>query len=299
MTHISVLLNEAISGLQPRENEIIVDATLGGGGHSEKLCKETHGHSTIIAFDRDSDAIGRAKEKLKKSPCNIIYANENFRNIERVLDSHDIKSVDRVLFDLGFSSDQMEESGRGFSFLRDEPLIMTYEKSPLPGAITAYEILNNWDQVNLRDIIAGFGEERYAGSIARGIAEAREKKAIETTFELVNIIKKNTPFRYHRGRIHPATRTFQAIRIAVNDELRSLEEGLAGAFKRLSCEGRIAVIAFHSLEDRIVKRFFKQQFKDGLVLLPTKKPLRPTREEIQVNPRARSAKLRILERVCE
>ncbi len=296
MTHISVLLHEAISGLEPQKGDVIVDGTLGNGGHTQALCDASNGNATILAFDRDEDSIKRAQERLKGSPCNIVYINDNFRNVESALYRENVPVIHKALFDLGFSSDQIESSGRGFSFMRDEPLIMTYEKEPHPGALTAYDVVNTWEEESLRDIIYGFGEEKFAGRIAKAIITSREIKPIETTKELRDLIFNATPGWYRRQKIHPATKTFQALRIAVNDELRSLEEGLRGTFKRLAPGGRMAVISFHSLEDRIVKRMFKEYEKEGLVLILTKRPVRPSAEEVTKNPRSRSAKLRIIQK---
>ncbi len=292
--HKTVLLQEAIEGLNLNPKSFVVDATFGGGGHSAEMCRRCP-DIKIIALDQDKSAFKKAEEKFKDSSCDISFVNENFRNIDKVLEKQETKEVDGIIFDLGLSSDQLENSGRGFSFLRDEPLLMTMKESPLPEDVTAMDVVNTWDEKNLADIIYGYGEERYSRRIAQGIVEARTKKKIETTFELVEIIRNSVPASYRNGRLNCATRTFQAIRIAVNDELGAISEGLEKGFKLLKKGGRMSVISFHSLEDRIVKRFFKTKVTEGEALLINKKVILASDEEIKNNPRSRSAKLRILE----
>lgn len=287
MSHTSVLLHESIEGLAVCEGDVFVDATLGDGGHSAEVLKKFGGKVTIVGIDRDADAIERA-------PKNVVLKQGNFRNIESILASLGIESAQRFLFDLGLSSRQIEESGRGFSFQKDEPLLMTFEKN-VP-TVTARDVVNEWQEETLVQIIKGFGGERFAGRIARGIVAARKKKTIETTGDLVEIVLKSTPFYYHRGKIHPATRTFQAIRIAVNDELEAIRDGLKSAWELLTPNGRIAVISFHSLEDRIVKLYFNELKKTGAATVITKKPIVAGEAEIKSNPRARSAKLRIIKK---
>ncbi|MEK7104808.1 MAG: 16S rRNA (cytosine(1402)-N(4))-methyltransferase RsmH, partial [Patescibacteria group bacterium] len=212
--------------------------------------------------------------------------------------------ISAIIFDLGLSSDQLENSGRGFSFMKDEPLLMTMKENPLPEDLTAIDIVNTWGEKSLADIIYGYGEEKFSRRIARGIVEARVKNKIETTWDLIKVIENNVPIAYRKGhakgrarRLHCATKTFQALRIAVNDELGALQTGLEKGFKVLNRGGRMAVISFHSLEDRIVKRFYKEKQKKGEVILINKKPIIPKKEEIKNNPRSRSAKLRILEKI--
>jgi 16S rRNA (cytosine1402-N4)-methyltransferase len=206
-----------------------------------------------------------------------------------------ITVIDGVAFDLGFSSMQIEESGRGFSFLKDEPLSMALQSDPKHVAFTAEDIVNGWDESDIANVIFGYGEERYARRIAQALVEARETQKITTTGQLVEIIKDAVPGRYKTGAIHPATRTFQALRIAVNDELNALKEGLQKAYDLLAPSKRMAVVSFHSLEDRIVKEFSKEKEADGATRI-TKKPIVPTSDEVRTNPRSRSAKLRILEK---
>ncbi|MDE2399765.1 MAG: 16S rRNA (cytosine(1402)-N(4))-methyltransferase RsmH [Patescibacteria group bacterium] len=297
--HKTVLLNETIEGLDLNNKSIVLDATFGGGGHSLEICNRYPGIK-IIALDQDASAFTKAKKKFKNVKCEISFANDNFRNLDKVLGE---KKVDGIIFDLGLSSDQLENSGRGFSFTKNEPLSMQMQmqskenKNSKGEELTAEEIVNTWEEKNLADIIYGYGEEKFARRIAKGIVEARAKKKIETTFDLVKIIEDSVPAFYKRGRLHFATRTFQALRIAVNDELGALEEGLAKGFSSLSAGGRMSVISFHSLEDRIVKRFFKQKERDGLAKLINKKPITPQKEEIINNNRSRSAKLRSLEKI--
>jgi len=288
--HKSVLLKETIDGLNLVDGATVLDATFGGGGHSLEICKR-YKNVTIIALDQDAGALERAKEKFKDVDAKITFLNRNFRQID------DLKTVDAIIFDLGLSSDQLEISGRGFSFTKDEPLLMTMKESPNDEDLTAKEIVNTWEERNLADIIYGYGEERFSRRIAKAIVEARKENEIKTTFELVKIIEGSVPGSYKRGKIHFATRTFQALRIAVNDELGALEEGLAGGLKILKNEGRMGVISFHSLEDRIVKRFFREMKDEGKIKIINKKPIIAGKEELILNKRSRSAKLRIIEKI--
>jgi len=312
LIHKTVLLNEVIEGLNLKDKSIVIDGTFGGGGHSAEICKR-YPNAKIIAIDQDAGTFEKAKEKFQNLKCDITFVNINFRHLQDFKNSPPSPSrskgqgthgsinfpnlVDAIIFDLGLSSDQLENSGRGFSFMKDEPLLMTMKENPSPEDVTSYEVVNTWEEKNLADIIYGYGEERFARRIARGIVEAREKKEIKTTFDLVKIISESTPGFYRKGRIHFATKTFQALRIAVNDELGALKEGLAKGLSVLNKDGRMAVITFHSLEDRIVKRFYKEKEKEEVVKLINKKPIKPSREEILSNNRARSAKLRILEKI--
>ncbi|MDZ7726148.1 MAG: 16S rRNA (cytosine(1402)-N(4))-methyltransferase RsmH [Candidatus Campbellbacteria bacterium] len=293
MTHKTVLLHETIDGLDFHPGDTFLDGTFNDGGHSVEVCKTHQGSVRIIGIDLDSDALSRAREVFLEKPCRITLHEENFKNLDTVLDEEDIEEVDAILFDLGFSSVQLEESGRGFSFLRDEPLKMTLSKEE--SGLTAKEIVNEWDQEHIESIIRHYGEERRAKKIAEKIVEARSEKPITSTKELAEIISEATGKR--KSKIHPATKTFQALRITVNDEIESLKTGLEKGFERLSPDGRFAVISFHSLEDRIVKRFFRNKHREGLALNLTKKPITPTPEEIQNNRRSRSAKLRIIKKL--
>jgi len=298
--HKTVLLNETIDGLlAPKKagngkNLVVLDATFGGGGHSRLLCEKYPGIK-IIALDQDQETLNNARDKF--SDCNIVFSNTNFRNLDIVLAEKGIETVDGIIMDLGLSSDQLENSGRGFSFLKNEPLLMTMKANPTSQDLTAREIVNNWAEENIATIIYGYGEERFSKKIAKKIVEARHHQKIETTFDLVKIIGQAVPGAYRRGRIHCATKTFQALRIAVNDELVALSEALKKGFNVLKIDGRMVVISFHSLEDRIVKRFYKNKEKEGEAKLINKKIITASAEEIKENPRARSAKLRILEKV--
>jgi len=227
----------------------------------------------------------------------VFLRQVNFRLLDEVLEGLGIQSVDAILLDLGLSSNQLEESGRGFSFQKDESLLMTMIRQPGENDLTAEKILNTFSEEALELILRGFGEERHSKKIAREIVERREKKPFKTTSDLLEAVRAATPASYHRGKINPATRTFQAIRIAVNEELTALEEGLKKGFKILKPGGRFAVISFHSLEDRIVKNFFRDKAQKDLGKLITKKPIIPSEEEKQRNPRSRSAKLRVLEKL--
>ncbi|MFC1720857.1 16S rRNA (cytosine(1402)-N(4))-methyltransferase RsmH [Patescibacteria group bacterium] len=294
--HKSVLLNETIEFLDIQPNDIVLDGTLGGGGHSKEICARLSGEGMLIGLDQDIKAVARVEHVLEGTQCKRKLVQGNFRNLSEVLDILEVKQVDKVLFDLGFSSFQIEASGRGFSFQKNEPLLMTYSDTVEKDQLTAYELVNTWDEENIADVIYGFGDERYSRRIARGIVEARTEKPIKSTFELVEIIKEAVPGRYRNGKIHPATKTFQAIRIAVNDEFGALEQGIESAIERLAQGGRLAIITFHSTEDRIVKRAFRDKKEEGLVTILTKKPIAVSREEIEDNPRARSAKLRVIQK---
>lgn len=291
--HTSVLLPEIVDGLAPQKGDIVVDATVNGGGMSEELLRRFGKDITLYAIDADESALQRAGTRLKEFQGNVHFIKGNFRDLTTLLAEHGVSSIDRAMFDLGLSSNQLEESGRGFSFRKNEPLLMTFEVAPGPEKLTAYDIANHWDRENIETIIRSYGEERKARKISEAIVSAREEKPIETSLELANIIEKAVG---RRGKVHPATKTFQAFRMAVNDELGSITLGLTSAFELLKPGGRIAVISFHSLEDRTVKHFMKEKAAEGSGVLVVKKPVVPTREEITKNPRARSAKLRIIEK---
>jgi 16S rRNA (cytosine1402-N4)-methyltransferase len=296
MSHISVLLHESIDGLAIKPGDVYLDGTLGSAGHAEYALKLTDGNIKVIGLDKDIDALARSRQRLGDSK-NIILVESSYSDIDKVLNDLNIESIDRMMLDLGLSSDQFETSGRGFTFKNDEPLLMTFKKDLSEHDLTAHQIVNTWQEESIADIIYGYGEEKYARRIARAIVNYREKKSIESTGELVEIISQAVPVFYRRARIHPATRTFQALRIAVNDELNSLKKGLEDGFRRLSIGGRISVISFHSLEDRIVKNFNKEKEQQGLANIHTKKPITPSEKEILDNPRSRSAKLRVIEKI--
>lgn len=288
--HTSVLLQESINGLSLKEGATVFEGTVGLGGHSRVLCEKIGKTGYFIGTDADQESLSIAEGRLKDLPCKKLLVCDNFRNIDTVLKNADVEKVDAILLDIGLSNRQLEVASRGFSFMRDEPLLMTFRSSG--EGLTAREIVNEWAEESIADIIYGYGEERYARRIARGIVEARKAEPIETSSQLAEIIQKSVPTRF--SKINPATKTFQALRIAVNDELGALREGLAKGFAHLASGGRMAVISFHSLEDRIVKEFFKQQAHAGVATIITKKPIVPSEIEVRENPKSRSAKLRII-----
>jgi len=284
--HTSVLSKEIMNMLSPKKSDTILDATAGQGGHTLLLSRTG---ATVIALDADPEAVAAAGKRAPKAK--VLEAN--FADIEKILGA---QKVDKALFDLGWNRGQLA-AGRGFSFLVDEPLTMSYGPKPRSGFVAA-DILNTWSEKALADVFFGYGEERYARRIAHAVVARRARQPFKTTIELVEVIKDAVPPAYRHGRLHPATRAFQALRIAVNDELKSLEEGLLQTWRHLTCDGRIAVVTFHSIEDRIVKNVFKKITAQGGARLLVKKPLIATREEIVQNPSARSAKLRGIEKIC-
>ncbi|MCR4325504.1 MAG: 16S rRNA (cytosine(1402)-N(4))-methyltransferase RsmH [Patescibacteria group bacterium] len=304
--HTPVLLHEALQALDIRPDDTVVDATLGGAGHARAIAERLGKAGTLIGMDLDADAIERGRAALADSKAKIHLVQANFRHIAPELKKLGIASVTKVLFDLGWSAYQLDsrlpaeasaQAGRGFSFTSDGPLLMTYAKDPAPDAITASTIVNEWGESSIADVIYGWGGERYARRIARAIVERRQKQPINTPAELAEIVRSGVPARARHGRVHPATKTFQALRIAVNDELTALSEGLAGAWSVLAPGGRIAVIAFHSLEDRLVKQAFVQLEKSEGGRRITRKPITPERGEVLGNPRSRSAKLRVIKKI--
>lgn len=307
--HKSVLLQECIDALNIRPDGIYLDGTLGGAGHSSQIaCRLTEG-GRLIGVDRDRTALAAAKERLAPYAGRVTLVHSNFAEIDAILDSLGIPAVDGMLFDLGVSSPQLDDASRGFSYMADAPLDMRMDKDD---ALTAGEVVNTWPQGELRRILYDYGEERYAPQIAAAICRAREKAPVETTLELVDIIRSAMPAQALREKQHPAKRSFQAIRIAVNDELGAVSRMMQAAVGRLKPGGRLAVITFHSLEDRIVKSEMQQaargctcppEFpvcvcgKKPLVKLVTRKPIVSGPAELEENPRARSAKLRVAEKL--
>lgn len=298
--HKSVLFDEAIKALDLNENKIIVDGTAGGGGHSGEIAKRA---KRVISIDQDPDAIAVLNERLGDKE-NVTIVHDNYSNIKNIISNLNIEKIDGLLLDLGVSSFQLDTAERGFSFHKDAPLDMRMSKSGL----SAYDVVNNYDERQLADIIYRYGEERFSRRIAANIVKARAKKPIETTFELVDIIKSSMPQKAMRD-AHPARRTFQAIRIEVNAELDVLKSTLEDAFDILAPGGRIAIITFHSLEDRIVKEQFAKWCqgctcpKEFPVCVCGKKPkgktfksISPSKEELEENLRARSSRLRIFEK---
>lgn len=289
--HVPVLLNETIDGLDIHSGDVVFDGTVGDGGHSESICKRYGRNVHLIMSDRDMNSLDTAKERLQGLECKKMFYHGSFDQIKTILEKAGIKKVQRAMLDLGYSSTQLEFSGRGFSFGKDEPLLMTLD-NPYSGGLTAKEIVNSWKEEEIYELLKVYGEERFSGRIAKKIVEARRKNPINTTGDLVRIVESAIPFR---SKINPATKTFQALRIAVNDELKKVEEAIDVIFESLSSGGRLAIISFHSLEDRIIKNKFRNLQKEGLGTVITKKPIAPTREEIKNNSRSRSAKLRIIE----
>ncbi len=293
--HESVLMDETLAALRVQPSDTVVDATLGGAGHFAALLAALGEGGVIVGIDADRGAVERGREAYARDrrPERPVahLVNDNFRNLARILERLGISPVNAILFDLGWSGYQIA-APRGFSFQNDEPLLMTYGE----GGETAADIVNRSSEAELADIIFTYGEERFARPIARAILEARARERILTTGALVAAIKAGTPSWYHEQKIHPATRTFQALRIAVNDEIGALREGLAAAISSLAPCGRLAVISFHSIEDRIVKNALRDAAYAGRGTLSPKKPIVPTRSEILRNRRARSAKLRVFER---
>ncbi len=305
--HVSVLLNESIDGLNIKEDGTYVDATLGYAGHSSEILKRIK-KGFLFAIDQDKDAIKASKEKLSKLGDNFTIINANFKDLKKELSARDVYFVDGILFDLGVSSVQLDEADRGFSYHNDAKLDMRMNRDI---DFSAYDVVNTYSEKDLLRIIRDYGEEKYAVSIARNIVRERSIKPIETTLELSDIISKSVPMKARRDK-HPARKTFQAIRIEVNHELDILEDAMKDALSILKPGGRLCVITFHSLEDRIVKNVFKEyteidsmvkglpeipeEFRKDYVLV-NRKAIEPTQKELENNNRARSAKLRIIERI--
>ncbi|KEP29634.1 16S rRNA (cytosine(1402)-N(4))-methyltransferase RsmH [Bacillus safensis] len=306
--HETVLLKETVDGLNVKEDGTYVDCTLGGAGHSSYLLSQLSEKGTLIGFDQDDAALDHAREKLADSKANILFIKSNFRYLKERLNEQGITSVDGVIFDLGVSSPQLDTPERGFSYHHDAPLDMRMDQT---AALSAKQVVNEWPFEDLVRIFYKYGEEKFSKQIARKIEEARKKVPIETTGELVDIIKEGIPAPARRTGGHPAKRVFQAIRIDVNDELKVFEEALEQAIELLNPKGRISVITFHSLEDRICKSTFKEmsslpELPHGLPVIPeglepklkliTRKPIVASEQELEHNNRARSAKLRIAEK---
>ena len=294
--HIPVLLQEVLENLQLKSGDTVLDGTLGGGGHAAEMAQLIGKGGTLIGIDADSRAIERASDALDAAECTKHLMQDNFRNLDTILDGLGIKEVNAALFDLGLSSDQLEVSGRGFTFQNDEALEMTLSDIIGEDTLTAKEIVNTWQEENIADIIYGYGGERYSRRIAKGIVAARGEGEIATTAQLVDIIKGSVPGHYRHGKTNPATKTFQALRITVNDELGAAKEALDKIITYLKPGSRVAVITFHSLEDRLVKRLFREWQAEGKGTIVTKRPIAPTDEEVKDNRRARSSKLRVFQK---
>jgi 16S rRNA (cytosine1402-N4)-methyltransferase len=309
--HVTVLKNEAVEGLCIRPDGVYVDCTLGGAGHSMTIASRLGSEGHLIGLDQDNHALANAEEALRGFPTRLSLIKTNFRDLSQVLQEQGVFAVDGFLFDLGVSSPQLDEAERGFSYQHDAPLDMRMDQEQ---SLTAHTIVNEWSEQALADVIYQYGEERFSRRIARNIVKYREKTALQTTLELVEVIKSSIPAAARRKGPHPAKRTFQALRIAVNDELRAFEVALHQTLPLLKKGGRIAVITFHSLEDRICKQFFKKH-RQGCTCTPdfpqcvcgrvpqlkvkTRKPVTASEYELESNPRSRSAKLRVAEKLTE
>lgn len=294
--HKPVLLQEVISGLDLKPGDAVFDGTLGGGGYSSAIIKKISPGGFLVAVDSDSKAIEMTRHHLenlsKNLAVNLELFNDNFRHVDNLLISSGVEGLNGAVLDLGLSSDQLEHSGRGFSMLKDEMLEMNMSQL---NSLTAMDIVNTWSEDQLKEIFSDYGEEQFAERITRAITERRKIGAIKKTTELVEIIKKATPEWYHHRKIHPATKTFQALRIAVNDELGALREFLSKIPSVARPGGRLAIVSFHSLEDRLVKLQFIAWERSSIAKRINKKAIKPTRREILSNRRSRSAKLRICE----
>ena len=309
MKHTPVLLEECIKFLNIKPDGVYIDATLGRGGHSLEIAKKLTEKGRLIAIDRDEDAISQAKKILKDFEKNITLVKANFENLPEIMDSQNVEKADGILFDLGVSSPQLDDGDRGFSYMQDTALDMRMDKQ---NDLTAYDIVNTWSYEEILNILCKYGEEKFAKNIAREIVKYREDKSIKSTFTLNEIISSTIPAFAKRDGGHPSKRTFQAIRIAVNDELGAIERCFHTLPQMLKSGARVCAISFHSLEDRLVKRFIQTNvsgctcpsklpvcacgFSPSMKLI-TKKPILPQKEEINVNPRAKSAKLRVAERI--
>jgi 16S rRNA (cytosine1402-N4)-methyltransferase len=289
--HKPVLLSQLIEHLDPAPGDKILDCTVGGGGHAEAILERIGPDGMLIGIDRDERALAEARRNLERFGESARLEKCDFKDTNGLLDRLKIGEVDGVIYDLGVSSFQLEEKERGFSLKLDGPLDMRMDRGL---KVNAAYLVNKLDEEEIAGILREYGEERFSGRIAHAIVRSRP---VKTTRELAGIVERAMPVASRHGRIHPATRTFQALRIAVNDELGSLDSALGSILGRVKRGGRICVISFHSLEDRIVKNSFREQKRQGVLKLVTKKPVRPDKEELQKNPRSRSAKLRVAERL--
>lgn len=301
--HIPILLKESVDSLNLEKGDVVVDATTNRGGHSLEIAKRIQKEGVLICLDLDSQALEDAKNFLKKelkdnSP-KIFFVNDNFRNIKNILRDLNFEKIDGLMADLGVSSQEIDESGRGFTFQKDEPLFMTLQDEIKEEDLTAKKILNFWEEENLADIIYYYGDERYAKRIAKNICEERKKREINTTFDLVKIIEKSIPEKYKNQKIHFATKTFQALRITVNDELKAETDLIESLPDILKDKKRSSFLTFHSGEDRVLKNTVKAlRMSLKLVKFNNKKDfLEPSRTEIKNNPRSRSSKLRVVEKI--
>ncbi len=295
-SHTPVLLKEVLEIFDPQPGQIYLDATVNGGGHARTIAERLGKKGKVIGIDRDCELIRGLEIRNKELGIeNIEVACGNYIHIRKILFQKKIERVNGILFDLGFSAHHIERSGRGFSFLRDEPLDMRY--NPQENSIPAEEIVGSWQERKIEKILKEYGEERFAKRIAKRIAQERKSRPIKTSFQLAEVVKRAVPYWYRRKKSHCATKTFQALRIAVNHELENITRALSDSFSLLAPRGKLIVISFHSLEDRIAKNMFKEQTKKGAFHVLAKHVMRATGEEVFKNPRARSARMRILERL--
>ena len=294
--HTPVMLNEVIDYLNLKPGMTIVDATMGTGGHSEAIIKKILPGGRIIGIDRDEESLGICRDRLKDFSGSIDFVHANFAELNEILEKLNVKKIDGILFDLGVSSFQLNDPQRGFSFQNEGPLDMRLDRESY---ISAYDLVNNLNEDEISTLLWNFGQERWHNRIAHLLVQERERQPINTTSQLAEIVVRSIParFRHRYYRIHPATRTFQAVRIAVNREIEILESALNKAIAALGKGGRICVISFHSLEDRVAKFTFRKAASEGLLEIKTPKPLTPARSEVESNPSSRSSKLRSAERL--
>jgi 16S rRNA (cytosine1402-N4)-methyltransferase len=290
MIHTAVLKEEVLQYLNPTQNENFVDGTIGEGGHSQDILEKNGPDGKVLGIDLDPQQISASEALRAQAKDRIILVNDSYANLKEILERKGLNPVNGILLDLGMSSVQLEGTHKGFSFQVDQSLDMRYNDEIT--YLTAEKIVNEWQEDQIAEILEEYGEEKYARKIAKNIVEQRKQGRIKTTFQLIEIIKESTPAPYWNKKIHYATRTFQALRIAVNDELENIKRVLPQAIEALAPEGRLVVISFHSLEDRIIKEFFKKEAKKGTIKILTKKPITASRIELRDNPRSRSAKLR-------
>jgi len=294
--HIPVMLREVIDYLDPKPGQIIVDATLGTGGHSLEILKKITPGGRLIGIDRDEDSLAICRQRLSGFNGSYELVQANFAELDQVLEKLDIDKIDGIIFDLGISTYQLKDTERGFSFQQEGPLDMRMDKSSY---ISAYDLVNNLNENEISHLLWNFGQERWHNRIAHLLVEERRNQPISTTSQLANLVMRAIPYRYRRSyyRIHPATRTFQAVRIAVNRELEILEGAIKKAVAILRKKARICVISFHSLEDRVIKHTFRALKAEGLIDIITAKPMTPAASEVAANPSSRSSKFRVAERI--
>ncbi len=294
--HVPVMLGEVLDSLKLEPGKIIVDATLGTGGHAAEILKKITPNGRLIGIDRDENSLAVCRKRLEEFRDHVEFVHANFADIDQVLAGLKIDKIDGIIFDLGISSFQLQDAQRGFSFQQEGPLDMRLDKTSY---ISAYDLVNNLNENEISQILWNFGQERWHNRIAHLLVQERRNEPIATTKQLANLVMRAIPHRYRRSyyRIHPATRTFQAVRIAVNRELEILESAVKKSVDILNPQGRISVISFHSLEDRVIKHTFRALKAEGLIDIITAKPLTPAPAEVEANPSSRSSKFRVAERI--